>query len=222
MRHWKRQMGTRVNWRFRTAVILLIALILLVLLDGKIRPIIRTSAAFQANIYAAQLMNEAVSKELEHVPESSIVTLIRDENENITSVSLNVLQVNAIKTGISRRILDELNSIDNQIVEVPLGTLLGSELFSGRGPMIPIRLSPMGVADVQIKNKIEQAGINQVLHEVILTVEVKVSAILPGYSSNAVTKSDFLIAQTVIVGDVPKWFTQYGKSNFAADSNAKL
>ena len=147
-----------------------------------------------------------------------MVQISQNEKTNITSVTLDMLRINQIKTGITEQILIELSSEKTEIVEVPLGTLLGSEIFSGRGPLIPITLSPMGLANIQTKSNMRQAGINQVLHEVVLSVEVEVSAILPGYSADASAQSDYLIAQTVIVGNVPDRYSEASNSHESVES----
>ncbi len=191
------------------------------LIDRQIRPMIRATAAYHASIYATNLMNEAVENELEQVQGSQLVLIEQNEQTNITSVTLDMMRINQIKTGITQRILEELSSEETEIVEVPLGTLMGSEIFSGRGPLIPITLSPMGLAHIQMESGLRQAGINQVLHEVILHVEVEVSAILPGYSADAKASSDYLISQTVIVGNVPDRYSE-ASSNINADENIRV
>ena len=199
------------KWNHRSWLILFILLIFSVLflvIDGQIRPMIRATAAYHASIYATNLMNEAVEQQLELVRDAQLVVISQNEQTNITSVTLDMMRINQIKTGITERILQELSSEETEIVEVPLGTLLGSELFSGRGPLIPITLSPMGLANIQMSSGMRQAGINQVLHEVVLHVDVEVSAILPGYSADAKAESDYLISQTVIVGNVPDRYSE--------------
>ncbi len=184
------------------------AMLLFLILDWQVRPMIRATAAYHASIYATNLMNEAVEHELQKVQGLQLVKIEQNEKTNITSVTLDMMRINQIKTGITERILQELSSEEMEIVEVPLGTLMGSEIFSGRGPLISITLSPMGLANIQTKSNMRQAGINQVLHEVVLSVEVEVSAILPGYSADATANSDYLIAQTVIVGNVPERYSE--------------
>lgn len=199
------------RWNHRRWLILLILLIfggLFLVIDGQIRPMIRATAAYHASIYATNLMNEAVEQQLELVRDAQLVVISQNEQTNITSVTLDMMRINQIKTGITERILQELSSEETEIVEVPLGTLLGSELFSGRGPLIPITLSPMGLANIQMSSGMRQAGINQVLHEVVLHVDVEVSAILPGYSADAKAESDYLISQTIIVGNVPDRYSE--------------
>ena len=182
---------------------------------------IRATAAYHASIYATNLMNEAVEQELRKVQGIQLVRIDQNEATNITSVTLDMLRINQIKTGITEHILIELSSEETEVVEVHLGTLLGSEIFSGRGPLIPITLSPIGMAKIQTKSNLKQAGINQVLHEIVLSVEVEVSAILPGYSADAAAHSDYLIAQTVIVGNVPDRYSEASNS-VNSDENIRL
>lgn len=190
---------------------------LLIFAGGKIRPMLSATAAYHASVYATDLMNEAVKAELEKLQGQELVHIQHNEMTNITSVTLDMLRINQLKTGVTKRIMEELRSEEEEIVEVPLGTLLGSELFSGRGPLVPLILSPMGLASIQMRSGMRQAGINQVLHEVVLSVEVEVSAILPGFSAEARAASDYLIAQTVIVGNVPDRY-----STSAQDSSTSL
>ena len=196
-------------------------MIIFLLVDWQIRPMIRATAAYHASIYATNLMNEAVEQELRKVQGIQLVRIDQNEATNITSVTLDMLRINQIKTGITEHILIELSSEETEVVEVHLGTLLGSEIFSGRGPLIPITLSPIGMAKIQTKSNLKQAGINQVLHEVVLSVEVEVSAILPGYSADAAAHSDYLIAQTVIVGNVPDRYSEASNS-VNSDENIRL
>lgn len=189
------------------------------LIDCQIRPMIRATAAYHASIYATNLMNKAVENELEHFQDEQLVLIEQNESTNITSVTLDMMRINQIKTGITEQILKELSSEETEVVEVPLGTLLGSELFSGRGPLISITLSPMGLANIQTESRMRQAGINQVLHEVVLSVEVEVSAILPGYSADAKASSEYLISQTVIVGNVPD---RYSEASSSAEKSIRI
>ena len=214
------KMGRRKRKRkFVCILILLLAVVLFSVIDGQIRPMIRATAAYHASIYATNLMNEAVANELEKVKDAQLVIIEQNEQTNITSVTLDMMRINQIKTGITDQILEDLSSEETEIVEVPLGTLLGSEIFSGRGPLIPITLPPMGLAKIQTTSGMRQAGINQVLHEVVLTVEVEVSAILPGYSADAAASSDYLISQTVIVGNVPE---RYSEAADSVDDNDSI
>ena len=158
-------MCMRRRWRQLSRIWVLFILVLFLvggflLIDWQVRPMIRATAAYHASIYATNLMNEAVENELEHFQDEQLVIIDQNEKTNITSVTLDMMRINQIKTGITEQILQELSSEETEVVEVPLGTLMGSELFSGQGPLISITLSPMGLANIQTESRMRQAGIN--------------------------------------------------------------
>ena len=55
-----------------------------------------------------------------------------------------------------------------------------------------------------------EAGNNQTRHQIMLNVNMTVSAIIPGYSVTSQVSSDICVAETVIVGLVPEAYTQVG------------
>ena len=105
-------MRTIRNMRRRFALLLLImtAAALFLIIDWQIRPMIRATAAYHASFYATNLMNEAVEQELEKVQGIQLVQISQNEKTNITSVTLDMLRINQIKTGITEQILIELSS----------------------------------------------------------------------------------------------------------------
>ena len=89
---------------------------LFLVIDGQIRPMIRATAAYHASIYATNLMNEAVEQQLELVRDAQLVVISQTEQTNITSVTLDMMCIKQIKTGITERILQELSSEETEIV----------------------------------------------------------------------------------------------------------
>ena len=53
------------------------------------------------------------------------------------------------------------------------------------------------------------AGINQPKHQIILTVDVSVSVLLPGFRTATKVSNSFIVAETVIVGTVPATYTYF-------------
>ena len=52
------------------------------------------------------------------------------------------------------------------------------------------------------------AGINQTSHQIELEVTVRIYAAIPGFRSSIETTTNYLVAETVLVGEVPDSFTQ--------------
>ena len=64
-------------------------------------------------------------------------------------------------------------------------------------------LSLTGNVSCDIKNSFTTAGYNQTLHRMMLLVSAKVYVFLPGNEGVTNVKTEFCIAETVIVGAVP-------------------
>ena len=66
-----------------------------------------------------------------------------------------------------------------------------------------IRICPVGKADVEIKSEMESTGINQTRHRISAVITSELTSSLPLYSFESEVKYEFLLAETVIIGDVP-------------------
>lgn len=93
--------------------------------------------------------------------------------------------------------------LDKAEVTIPFGALLGSQLFSGMGPMIRVQLVPMGYALVDFESSFFDAGINQTKHQIDIVVNASFGMILATGNNNIEVKTSIPVAQTIIVGDVP-------------------
>ena len=59
----------------------------------------------------------------------------------------------------------------------------------------------------------QSAGINQTLHRILVQIKVDISAIIPGYTASGTIDTQFVIAETVIVGNVPEAYTHVISGN---------
>ncbi len=205
----RRRTGNRAHARgLRMAAALL--LLGLLLFSGKqLRPMLRTLCAHEANLACTKAVNAAVKEELSQldIRYESLVSLSRNAAGGVTAVETNVALADRLKTAITGGILAAFEQQALQQASIPLGTLSGSLWLNGRGPKIPLRIIPSRVLSVDIRSTFTQAGINQTRHQLQLTVEADAEAILPGLSSSTHISSCFLLAETVIVGEVPDAYT---------------
>ena len=65
-----------------------------------------------------------------------------------------------------------------------------------------------GSVIMDFKSEFVSAGINQTKHKLYLEVNSEVLAFIPGYPVNTVVKTSILIAETIIVGEVPAVFAE--------------
>ena len=160
----------------------------------------------KARAVAVKAIDDAVSNELgkQNIEYSDIVKIERSEEGKLIGITTNIQKINCLKSSLSNAIAHELDKDEIKKIRIPLGTILGTELFSGSGPMINIKIFITGNIVANFESELSEAGINQTKHRIILNVEVNISAIMPGYPVETKVKTNVTIAETVIVGEVPK------------------
>ena len=82
----------------------------------------------------------------------------------------------------------------------------------GKGPVIPVRILSIRNSDAVFASDFSQAGINQTLHRLNMQVSIDVAVLVLGQASSFTVNSEVVVAETVIVGEVPDTFLQTGGS----------
>ena len=170
-----------------------------------LRPaLIRVSQAYAKNV-VSQVIDDEVKKVMleEFFSYDKIVVISRDKDGKVTSVSANSTLINRFTNDLGISIGDELDKISRVKRKIPLSSVFGTDLFSGLGPRITVRFVPISVTNADISHTFEEAGINQTIHTVNLTVTVDMEVLIPMASSTLHINSGMPIAQTLIVGSVP-------------------
>lgn len=182
---------------------------ILILIDMRVRPIIEKTTIYQSKVLATRIINDAVYNELaiEDFGYNELVTVVYNDNSVITSIESNMVNINRLKAKITKSVNDELEHLDSQDLSISLGTISGFSSFYNQGPLIPVTVRPEGYAETSLISAFESAGINQTLHRILVEINVDISAIIPGYTASAVVETQFIVAETVIVGSVPDSYT---------------
>ena len=197
----------------------LIAILLLVLfaagflwLRHTYRDVIRDLAETQVKNTTSDLTNDAIARQIADgvVQYDRIVYFEKDLDGRITALKTNIGEVNRLKTDILNIINDEILALDHSDIGIPLGSLILPELLSGRGPVIPVHILAIRNSDANIVSFFSQAGINQTLHQVTMEVTIDVSVLVLGRTTSFTLESQVVVAETVIVGQVPNTFLQTG------------
>lgn len=179
-------------------------------IDSRIRPVIKEMASNQARVYATRAVNEAINSELKsaNISYDSLIKITSDNSGRITSVQTDMFRLNLLKSAMTNSAAHQLSLLQSQTIRIPIGTLSGLNILSGRGPRVEFKILPVGYVSSEINHRFDSAGINQTRHQIILRISATISAILPGYTSSSQVSSDMILAETVIVGASPESFTQ--------------
>ena len=182
------------------------------MLRSRYRDVIRDLAETQVKNTTSDLTNDAIAKQIDEgiIQYDRIVYFEKDLDGRITALKTNMSEVNRLKTDILNLINDEILALDTSDIGIPLGSLFLPELFSGKGPSIPVRILSIRNSDASFASSFSQAGINQTLHQLTMIVSVDVAVLVLGQTSSFTVNSEVVVAETVIVGDVPRTFLQTG------------
>ena len=202
-------------WRrffIRTIVILLAASGLLLYLRFKYDRAIAGLAETQVRNATSDLINDAIDRQIENdnIHYDRIVYFEKDLDGRITALKTNMSEVNRLKTNILNIINDEILQIDTSDIGVPLGSLFLPEFFSGKGPEFPISILSIRNSDASFSSDFVEAGINQTLHQLNMEISVDVAVLVLGKTNYFTISSQVVVAETIIVGQVPDAFFQTG------------
>lgn len=169
-------------------------------------------ARTQVQNITSDLINDAIDVQIESgkIQFERIVYFEKDLNGRITALKTNISEVNRLKTDILNLINDEILALDTSDLSVPIGSMILPELFSGKGPGIPVHILAIRNSDASFESYFTEAGINQTLQQLTMNVLVDVSVLVLGQTERFAVSSQVVVAETIIVGDVPDTFLQTG------------
>lgn len=193
-------------------LLLILSVILFLVFRSRYRDVIRELAETQVKNTTSDLTNDAIAKQIADgiIQYDRIVFFEKDLEGRITALKTNMSEVNRLKTDILNIINDEILALDTSDIGIPLGSLFLPELLSGKGPVIPVHILSIRNSDASFSSNFVQAGINQTLHQLIMLVSVDVAILVLGQTGSFTITSEVVVAETVIVGDVPNTFLQTG------------
>ena len=202
------------NWIVRIGILCLVLLILLLSLRGKYRHVIEGLAKTSVMNTTSDLTNDAIARQIAagNIAYDRIVFFEKDLDGRITALKTNMSEVNRLKTDILNIINDEILALDRSDIGIPVGSLFLPEVFSGKGPTIPVHILSIRNSDANFVSVFSQAGINQTLHRLNMEVSIDVAVLVLGETSSFTMTSEVVVAETIIVGQVPQTYLQTGGS----------
>lgn len=206
----KHHSGYRLKSRAKLVLILLVLIFFLIYLDSGMRSVIRTVSSAKANRIGTEIIQSSVSEVIEKskLDYEDLSQITYDENRHVTAIEVDSVKLNLVRGEITKEIAAEIEKLDTTELGIPLGTLFGNEFLAARGPKIPLKMYPSGYLESQIVSQFDEAGINQTRHRILLNISVNISCTVPFYRTVSTIKSEFIMAETVIVGEVPEYFTK--------------
>ena len=206
MHRWIRRM-----WII-SLLLFLVAIVGFLFLRSKYFVIITSLAQTQVTNATSDLINDAVAEQITNgtIAYDRIVYFEKDLNGRITALKTNIGEVNHLKTQTLNTINEEILDTENFDIGIPIGSIFLPEFLSGRGPQIPVKILSVRNSDATFESSFTHAGINQTLHQLNMCVLVDVTVLVLGRTVSFTVSSQVVVAETIIVGDVPDTYLQAG------------
>ncbi|MBQ7726129.1 MAG: sporulation protein YunB, partial [Clostridia bacterium] len=144
----------------------------------------------------------------EGVSYNDIVILSRDAQGSVTSLETDIVKLNTLKSLISNRLSQIVASEEDYVIQIPVGSFFSTVYTGGWGPQIPLKMRLTATAHVNFSHEFRAAGINQVLHIVMIDMDIYGSLVVPGGRNAVSVSTSVFAAQTIIAGIVPGAYTQ--------------
>ena len=204
--------------RFATIVVFALFLLLscVLIYNLQILPVLFPLAKAKCTTELTDAVNRIVRARMQSDSDgyADFVRLHFGEDGSVASVETNTPRLAKLSGDVVGDVTNALTH-ERMTVRIPLGSLSGSALLSGKGPDVRVKLAVSQKITCAVRGDFTESGINQTLHRVFLRVTVEVCALLPGAVQTFSVPTDVCVAETVIIGKVPEAYTRIDR--FASD-----
>ena len=173
--------------------------------EDTVKPALNSTAEIKIKTIIKDLVLESVDDVTSSADggASDIIFTSQDSDGKVSLVTLNTNLLNQIGTEISENVNKGVSEGKEHIMTINLGTILGSRILSQILPNIQFKVVPLGVSNVNYSTEFESAGINQTKYKVYINIDTEARLKVPFMTERIETQNTVLIAEAVIVGDVP-------------------
>ena len=187
-------------------LLILLTLALYLFLQKSLSQVILDTAHASAYALAVDTLNAAVRESVaDGVPYEQLITVRTDSAGRVSMLQANTARMNTLAAGIAQ-------SAQHALAEDTLGAALKVPFLSSAGPRVRVRLTPVGAVNVSFHTEFENAGINQTRHKIYLQLHANVELVLPTGTRPVSADTQVLIAESIIVGDVPQSYINVPES----------
>lgn len=215
VRRYRRPNSRRQESHLKAKLFLILLILIAFFLYAQkgVNELVGTFVREKAQMVGVSFLSNAVEATLEEYADAcknlvSVQKKTSGGEQGVSTVEIDTLALNQIENQIIKSVAKELESVQSAPLEIPLGVFTGSPLFSGFGPRLHFELYPAGYLHTKLISNFDSAGINQTRHRIVLEVSVNIYCTVPFYQEHASASTDFVLAETVIVGEIPQYYTK--------------
>jgi len=196
--------------QFYLLLLVTIFLLSVYYIETRIKPTLMSICDVRAKVIATQMINDTIRQEIQKGDlEEQILLPTYDNEGKINMIRIDALTMNTISSNIAKIVQEKIVNLEDQYFEIPLGSAIDSQIFANIGPNLKYKILHQGSVLVDFKTEFAESGINQTRYKIYITVTVDMRIISPVTTSNITINNNVLIAEIVIVGEVPDSYMKY-------------
>lgn len=138
--------------------------------------------------------------------ESPLFSKLFDANGMIIALEADVDAINKLTAEVVENVHKNIKKMGSIKIKVPVGSTMKLDMLHGVGPEITVRGTPYVATYAHIDSVFSDAGINQTLHKMILTVSAEVTVVCADKTVSFTSESVLTVSEEVLVGSVPEGF----------------
>ena len=199
-------------------------------IDKKLNPVITKYINLEVERTVSNIMNAKIYEITEKYIIDDLIKIKKNNKDEIQLITYNTKEVNEllkeINDEISKQLLlleeGQINDFELStdlkignltekkqgiVYEIPFGSLLGNRtLFAHLGPKIPIKMNFIGQINTNLKTKVREYGINNIVMELYVQVEILTRSTMPISTRNKKVYLESPISIQIIQGQIPSYY----------------
>lgn len=205
MKNYKRK-----NIKIIILFLVISSLIAYYYIEKNIKPTLVSICEVKAKVIATEIINTTIREELKNdALKEQILIPTFDNNGKINMIKTDALAMNTISSNIANKVQNKILLLSNQEFSIPLGSALNSQLLSNTGPILKFSILHQGSVLADFVTEFDESGINQTRYKIYITVVVDMRIISPVTTSSITVSNNVLIAEIVIIGEVPESYMKF-------------
>ena len=170
-----------------------------------ILPVAKTYTIAKTRELTEKAINLAVSNVVNRsLSYDALIDVNYNSNGEIATISANQFEINSISREIVKEAQFQMNDLSTKGLKINIGTFSGIPFFIGRGPIINLKIMPIGSVESEFSSEFDAVGINMTRHTLFLYINVHINIVLPIKAYDYYSTNQVMLAESIIIGKVPE------------------
>ncbi len=164
--------------------------------------------------YVSQIISDDLNQTMQELTAnginySDLVLIQKDNQGNVVMVQSNTMAMNNLALNAGDNAQKRMENLKSDGLYMPFGYFVGGQFLGDA--FFDIRLNFEQISNVSpiFSSTFEEAGINQTIHRINLTLETKGILMLPNHTQEFTVSLTIPLCETVIIGNVPSGFLDF-------------